>query len=146
MKTLILSSFVALATSHAVNATEMVPPMPIDHKNLRQRIAKSAKGKTGKSTTRVQVCHKTDDYDCGWKDLEFDDNGLPGHLGHGDYNGTCADTLCDDQDLCTIEHFDETNCCTHDPIVCPLGEICDSTMGCFDPQGHCDDGKKLCAL
>ena len=135
MKTLILS-FIALVTSSSVIAYDMRPPVRLEHSNIRRR------AKRGKGTTRVHVCHKTDDTEgCGWKDLEFDDSGLSGHLGHGDYEGTCADTLCDDQDLCTTDIFDDINCCTHDPVTCAANEICDPTIGCFDPQVVCDDGK-----
>ena len=126
MKTSILYSIIGVVISKTVFA---------EHTSLRRQ-AKSVK---------VQVCHKTgsDDEGCGWKDLEFDDNGLPGHLGHGDYEGTCASTLCDDQDMCTQDYFDTTNCCTHEPVICATGEVCDTTIGCLDPQLFCDDGKQF---
>jgi hypothetical protein len=76
----------------------------------------------------------------GWIS-SFDDSALPGHLGHGDFEGTCAETLCDDSDLCTIDTFDKTTCCGHEPVTCAEGEVCDTTIGCLDPSQYCDDGK-----
>jgi hypothetical protein len=150
----ILFSIVGMAMTQAVIASNdsMKPPIPLgpsvllDHKNLRRQ-AKSTKG--AKRNVMVQVCHKTGNQSsksakgCGWQDLEFDDNGLSGHLKHGDYQGTCASTLCNDQDLCTLDYFDTKNCCTHQPVVCGFGKLCDPNIGCVDAQECPDDGKAL---
>jgi hypothetical protein len=135
----ILFSIVGMAMTQAVIASNesMNPPIPLGHKNLRRQ-AKSTKG--AKRNVMVQVCHKTGNQSsksakgCGWQDLEFDDNGLAGHLKHGDYEGTCASTLCNDQDLCTLDYFDTTNCCTHQPVVCGFGKLCDPNIGCVNAQ------------
>ena len=137
MKTSMLFSIIGVAMANTVIANDSMPPPQLNHKHTSLR--RQAK------TVKVQVCHKIDDEDggCGWKDLEFDANGLPGHLGHGDYEGTCASTLCDDQDMCTQDYFDTTDCCTHDPVICAAGEVCDTTIGCLDPQLYCYDGKAM---
>eukprot|EP00956_Cyclotella_meneghiniana_P030193 scaffold75346_cov62-Cyclotella_meneghiniana.AAC.3 len=152
MKTSILYSIIGFAMAKTVIANDsMKPPVKYnsEHTNLRRQAKSSKSTKSAKSakSVKLQVCHKTGNANegCGWMDLEVDANALPGHLGHGDYNGTCSSTLCNDQDMCTQDYFNITNCCTHEPVICATGEVCDTTIGCLNPQLLCDDGD-LCTI
>lgn len=139
MKIFLLLSVIGITKAQADGDDSVKPPVIIGHKNLRRQ------AKSSKRDVMVQVCHKLSAKSikgCGWQDLKVDSKGLAGHLGHGDFEGTCASTLCNDQDLCTLDYFDTTNCCTHEPVVCAIGEVCNPATGCA-LQECPDDGEAI---
>ncbi len=101
---------------------------------------------------RVEVCHIPDDNPDNFHTIKRRGNALSAHLSHGDLAAPCAEfceSLCDDDDTCTIDMCDETERCIHLPVDCTDGNrctedlLCDPLDGCLNAVQlgqTCDDG------
>jgi hypothetical protein len=104
---------------------------------------------------KVQVCHVPPGNPGNFHTITISENALPAHLGHGDLPGACfahCDTLCSDNNPCTIDACDASEHCltTHPPVDCNDGnpctiDSCHEATGCVSTAKTCMDSS-LCTV
>jgi hypothetical protein len=109
-----------------------------EHKTVRRHL-----------TADTEICHKTGNKKCPWKDLNIDADALQDHIDHGDKAGPCASTCrgCDvfDTDTCRCEFVScsPTNSPSSSPTASPTSSptvFCqDKAWQCGEPIVKCGD-------
>ncbi len=98
---------------------------------------------------KVKVCHIPPGNPGNFHTITVSENALQAHLGHGDLAGACfahCDSLCSDDDPCTIDACDSSEHClnTHPPVNCNDGNLC-TVDSCSSEAGGCQNTTVACA-
>lgn len=98
---------------------------------------------------KVKVCHIPPGNPGNFHTITISENALQAHLGHGDLAGACSahcDSLCSDDDPCTIDACDSSESCllNHPPVNCNDGNLC-TVDTCSAAAGGCQATPVACA-